>query len=119
MFRAIAFWHSPAVKPGDADFFLIVGASGVCKSLFSLAGSKRWRAIRATACKLADRQTAVQLSAVLRSAQNSGVQLELHAVEAPNLPTVRLSATVGKQHVASVLLTQAEWAQVRSAIMAR
>ena len=116
MFRAIAFWHSPAVKPGDADFFLIVGASGVCKSLFSLAGSKRWRAIRATACKLADRQTAVQLSAVCRSAQDSGVQLELHHVDAPHLPTTRVSAMVGRQHVCSVLLTQAEWAQIRNNI---
>ena len=116
MFRAVAYWHSPAVKPGDADFFLIVGASGACQSLFTATNSKRWKAIKSTACSLSSRTTVSQLAVVLRSAQDSGVQLELHAVDAPNLPTMRISAMVGKQHVCSVLLTQAEWSRIRSRI---
>lgn len=115
----VAFWHSPATRLGEPDYFLTCTGDGACKPLYTLRASKRWLAITASACSMSSRTTVSQLAAVLRSAQNSGVQLELHAVEAPNLPTVRLSATVGKQHVASVLLTQAEWAQVRSAIMAR
>lgn len=117
--RVIAYWHSPAVKPGEPDYFLTCTSEGACKPLYTLRASKRWLAITASACSLSARTTVSQLAAVLRSAQDSGVQLELHNVEAPNLPTVRLSAVVGKQHVASVLLTQAEWAQVRSASMVR
>ena len=112
----VAFWHSPATRLGEPDYFLTCTAAGECKPLYTLRASKRWLAITASACSLSARTTVSQLAVVLRAAQDSGVQLELHAVDAPNLPTVRLSALVGKQHVASVLLTQAEWAQIRNNI---
>lgn len=116
MYRAIAVWHSPAVKPGEPDYFLAVDAAGETQSIFSLRGSKRWSAMHSSVVPVGDKGTITQLSVVLRAAQDNGVQLELHAVDAPNLPAVRLSAMVGNQHVASVLLTQAEWSRIRSRI---
>lgn len=115
MYRAVALWHSPAVKPGEPDYFWCVDDDGETRSIFSLRCSKRWHAMHASVAPVTDRETITNLGVVLRSAQQGCTLAEVN-VDAPHLPTVRLSAKVGAEHVASVLMTQAEWSRIRGRI---
>lgn len=117
--RAIAVWHSPAIRPGEPDYFYAVDATGNSESIFTTKASKRWVALARHTASLADKKTLERLAVVLRAAQSSCAHLVLCAVDAPNLPTVRLSACVNgtDKHIASVLMTQSEWAHIRARLL--